>query len=225
MRGYVAGGVPLFLEPYRAGRRAYAAYRAHPPSFAGRAEALALARFHRSADALQPYFEAQIAAVARGDREAAVRNLAAGKAAFDRLRRDEADATAALDRSIAADRASTGAAVTAGRLATVLTGLVLIVAGGLDRGAVRAGGRRRRPGPLGQLDPAAQPARVRRAARARAGRGGRRAAGRALHRPRPLQADQRRAGARGRRPGAGDLRRAAARRPAAQRLRRPAGRR
>ena len=154
VRGYVAGGDPQFLEPYYAGRRAYAVYRAHPPALPTRADALALDRFGRSADALDPFFRAQIAAVARGDRAAAVRNLPAGKAAFDRVRRDEAAATAGLQRSIAADRASTGAAVTAGRLATVLTGLVLIACGGLMVGLfgrVRASADQARRDSLTQL--------------------------------------------------------------------------
>jgi diguanylate cyclase (GGDEF)-like protein len=149
VRGYAAGGAPLFLEPYRAGRRAYAAYRANPPVLSERAEALALARFHRSADALQPFFQAQVAAVARGDRQAAVRNLPAEKFTFDRLRRDEAAATAALDRSLAASRAATNAALIAGRLATLLTGLVLIVSGGL---VVALAGRARDNAALARRD-------------------------------------------------------------------------
>lgn len=129
VRGYVATGNAVFLEAYRGGRRAYAAYRAHPPRDVGAALGLALDRFAANADAVQPYFREEIADVARGDRSRAIAGLPAGKAAFDRLRVTDARAFEELQASLVRSRQAIRDEVGRTRLAVVVMGLVLLIAG------------------------------------------------------------------------------------------------
>lgn len=132
VRGYVATGDPVFLEPYHAGSTTYAAYRAHPVTAPEPAVAAALDAFQTNADALQPYFQAEIAEVARGERLRAVESLPAGKFAFDRMRRRDAAAADALQNALAAGRLATRQATGTARLAMLLMSVVLIAAGTLS---------------------------------------------------------------------------------------------
>jgi diguanylate cyclase (GGDEF)-like protein len=129
VRGYVATGDGVFLEPYYSGSRAYAAYRAHPVEVDDPAVNATLRRLRAGGDALQPYFRSEIAAVARGDRTRAIANLPVGKAAFDRVRRMDAEATENLKTWLTAGRASMRRAINAAWAATIVMALVLIGAG------------------------------------------------------------------------------------------------
>lgn len=131
VRGYIASGDPRFLEPYYAGRTAYFQYRHSGPKDTDAAVNVALARLAASADAMQPYFERQIATVQRGQRARAIADLPRGKALLDRVRGDDASTLAALRAAIDADRRGTDRAVGLARMAIIATALVVVFAGAL----------------------------------------------------------------------------------------------
>jgi diguanylate cyclase (GGDEF)-like protein len=129
VRGYVATGDPVFLEPYRSGSRVYAAYRAAPPPLDDPASQAALAQFEDRADALQVRFRSLVAAVARGDRRGALAALPAGKRAFDELRGDDRRASMAMMATLAAGTAATAGAIADARIAMIIIVIMLIAAG------------------------------------------------------------------------------------------------
>ena len=129
VRGYIAAADPVFLEPYDLGRAAYERYRRRPRGEDDPAAADALRAFRVAADAMQPYFAEHVALVRAGKTRAAARTLPAGKAMFDRLRRADAAAEIALDRSHREERAAVQRSLGIARLAVLGMALVLIVGG------------------------------------------------------------------------------------------------
>ncbi|MEO7039298.1 MAG: diguanylate cyclase [Candidatus Elarobacter sp.] len=129
VRGYVATGDPVFLQPYHHGRAAYAAYRASRAVTVDRADGGVLTAFGRSGDDVQPYFLNQIAAVAAGKRDRAVRNLPEGRLRFARVRKSNAAAANELQAALGSDRAHIRRAVAVARTAMLAMALVLVLAG------------------------------------------------------------------------------------------------
>jgi diguanylate cyclase (GGDEF)-like protein len=137
VRGFVATGDPVLLEPYRQGRRAYDRYARSPANLGDHTAATQARDFQARAAAVQRYFEDEIRAVREGFRPLAVARLREGKTLFDDLRAAQRRLEETLRGQIARNRQVMRSAFVFDEI--VIGAMVLVVVAGGVAGTLVAG--------------------------------------------------------------------------------------